>query len=83
MGSGRGNLDLRRQMIDTDRICNRHMARILDRLEESSCPVLFRDAVKGAMIWLREDLRKAGDGVDGAENDVDAGRAGVVGWGLK
>ena len=40
----------------SDRVVNRHMARLLTDLEDAGCPVLFRDCVKGRMKWLRDDL---------------------------
>jgi hypothetical protein len=43
-------------LTDTDAIINRHMARLLSELEEAGCPVIFRDAVKSKLAWLRSDL---------------------------
>jgi hypothetical protein len=45
-------------MKDTDAIINRHIARLLSELEEAACPVIFRDAVKSKLQWLRSDLMK-------------------------
>ena len=42
-----------------DRICNRHMRRLLQNLEEDAAPQLIIDAVKKEMVWLRQDLREA------------------------
>ena len=54
-------------MTRTDKIVNRHMARLLDELEQAHCPVIYRDAIKRELVWLRDDLRGEGD----AEKDVD------------
>ena len=43
----------------TDRICNRHMARLLSELEDANCPSIFIEAVKGKLAWLRADLNEA------------------------
>jgi hypothetical protein len=43
-------------MTETDTVVNRHMARILADLEDAGCPVVFRDAVKTKLVWLRSDL---------------------------
>lgn len=45
-------------MSKTDKIINRHTARLLSELEEAGCPVIFRDAVKSKFIWLRSDLNE-------------------------
>ena len=45
-------------MSDTNRICNRHKARILQNLEDAGCPVIFRDAVASGLNWLRSDLNE-------------------------
>ena len=47
-----------KEMSDTDRIINRHTARLLTELEQAGCPVLFRDAVKSKLGWLRSDLNE-------------------------
>ena len=44
-------------LTETDRIINRHMARLLDNLEQVSCPQIYLDAVKSALSWLRKDLK--------------------------
>ena len=41
---------------ETSAIVNRHMARLLSELEDADCPVLFREAVKSELVWLRDDL---------------------------
>ena len=48
----------RADMSDTDAVINRHMARLLSELEEAGCPVIFRDAVKSKLAWLRDDLNE-------------------------
>ena len=45
-------------MSKTDRIINRHTARLLTELEDAGCPVIFRDAVKSKLAWLRSDLNE-------------------------
>ena len=40
------------------RIVNRHMARLLQELQDANCPVIYVDAVKSKMIWLRSDLEQ-------------------------
>lgn len=44
---------------DISKIVNRHMARLLSELNDAGCPVLFVDAVKSKLVWLRSDLQKA------------------------
>ena len=46
------------ELTETDRIINRHTARLLSELEDAGCPVIFRDAVKGKLAWLRSDLNE-------------------------
>ena len=46
-------------MKDTNAIINRHMARLLSELEDAGCPVIFRDAVKKELAWLRDDLNES------------------------
>ena len=46
----------------TDKIVNRHMARLLFELEEAHCPQVYLDAVKSKLVWLRDDLNKVNDG---------------------
>lgn len=43
-------------MTETERICGRHMARLLTDLEAINCPQVILDAVKTALRWLRHDL---------------------------
>jgi hypothetical protein len=57
-------------MTNTDAIVNRHMARLLDRLEDAGCPEIFRQAVKSELVWLRDDLRVG-------EKEIDGNRVGV------
>ena len=45
-------------MSETDKIINRHTARLLTELEDAGCPVIFRDAVKSKLAWLRSDLNE-------------------------
>jgi hypothetical protein len=48
----------RNDMTASDSIINRHMARLLSELEDAGCPVIFRDAVKSKLSWLRKDLNE-------------------------
>ena len=48
----------------TERICNRHMARLLCDLEAAGCPVAFRDACKRTMRKIK-DLANAATTADG------------------
>jgi len=50
------------EMSDTDRIINRHIARLLTELEDAGCPVIFRDAVKSKLAWMRSDLNELKEG---------------------
>lgn len=52
-------------MSDTDRIINRHTARLLSELEDAGCPIIFRDAVKSKLSWLRSDLKEMEEMKDG------------------
>ena len=52
-------------MSEIDRIINRHTARLLTELEDAGCPVIFRDAVKSKLHWLRDDLNEANKGNEG------------------
>ena len=45
-------------MSETDKIINRHTARLLTELEDAGCPVIFKDAVKSKLHWLRDDLNE-------------------------
>ena len=51
-----------KEMSETDRIINRHTARLLSDLEDAGCPAIFRDAVKGKLAWLRSDLNEMKEG---------------------
>lgn len=42
---------------ETDRICNRHKARLLCQLEEANCPAIYIQAVRNEIEWLRKDLK--------------------------
>lgn len=45
-------------------IVNRHMVRLLTNLEDAGCPVVFRDAVKSELVWLRSDLNETKEARD-------------------
>jgi len=45
-------------MSETDRIVNRHKARLLTDLEAVNCPSVFIQAVKSELDWLRSDLNE-------------------------
>lgn len=38
------------------RMINRHIARIMCNLEESGCPLVYKNAVKSAMVLIHADL---------------------------
>ena len=44
---------------EIERIVNRHIARLLQNLEDSKCPIVYIQAVKSEMQWLRSDLKDA------------------------
>jgi len=46
------------EMTETDRIVNRHTARLLTELEDANCPVIFVQAVKSKLAWMRKDLNE-------------------------
>ncbi len=48
----------RNDLSDTDRIINRHIARLLTELEEARCPSVYVQAVKSKLSWLRTDLKE-------------------------
>ncbi len=48
-----------KEIMDTDRIVNRHMARLLTELQDANCPAIFVEAVKSKLVWLRRDLNEA------------------------
>jgi hypothetical protein len=54
----KGKKDMSEQMSMTDKVVNRHMARLLSELEQANCPAIYVDAVKGKLVWLRDDLNK-------------------------
>ena len=43
-------------------IINRHIARTMTDLEEAGCPVVFKNAVKSNLQWLRSDLNEMNRG---------------------
>ena len=45
-------------MVATNKIINRHKARILSDLEEANCPLIFRNAVVSGLNWLRSDIEE-------------------------
>ncbi len=47
-----------REMATSNKIINRHKARILSDLEEADCPLIFRNAVISGLNWLRSDIDK-------------------------
>lgn len=47
-----------RDITETERIVNRHMARILTNLGDANCPDVYIQAVKSEMAWLRKDLNE-------------------------
>jgi hypothetical protein len=48
-----GNMN---EMNESNRIINRHKARLLKNLEDAQCPRIFLDAVISGINWLRSDL---------------------------
>ena len=42
----------------TDKIINRHIARLLTNLEQANCPDIYVQAVKSELSWLRSDLKE-------------------------
>ena len=52
---------------ETERITNRHLARLLSNLEAAHCPDLYVQAVKSEVQWLRTDLRELYEGTHGHE----------------
>ena len=47
------------ELTETERIINRHKARLLQNLEDAQCPEIYRQAVKAELDWLRSDLNEA------------------------
>ena len=52
----------RKEPSASDRIISRHMARLLTELEDAGCPLIFREAVKSKLVWMRSDLNEMKDG---------------------
>jgi hypothetical protein len=46
------------ELSGTDRVINRHIARLLSELEEARCPSVYVQAVKSKLTWLRSDLKE-------------------------
>ena len=46
------------EMSDTDKIVNRHKARLLTDLEHANCPSIYIQAVKSAFNGMRSDLNE-------------------------
>lgn len=69
----KGIEDMNESTSKTDKIVNRHMARLLSELEDAKCPAIFIEAVKGKLVWLRDDL----NGMTGDErNEIQNQRLG-------
>lgn len=47
-----------KELTETERIINRHTARLLSELEEANCPTIYVQAVKSKLAWLRQDLNE-------------------------
>lgn len=43
---------------ETDKVVNRHLARLLDNLEQANCPTVYVQAVKAEISWLRSDIKE-------------------------
>jgi hypothetical protein len=54
---------------DTDRIINRHTARLLTELEEANCPIIYVHAVKSKLAWMRSDLNELKGTNDGKRHN--------------
>jgi len=52
----------RAELTRTDKIVNRHMARLLTDLADAGCTRLYIDAIKSDMRWLRKDLNREKEG---------------------
>ena len=62
-------------MTNNNALVNRHMARLLSELEDAECPVIFRDAVKKELIWLRDDINgKVTKGNDSDDSETRGNR---------
>lgn len=46
------------ELTDIDRVINRHIARLLSELEDANCPVIYVQAVKSKLAWMRKDLNE-------------------------
>ena len=44
-----------------EQVINRHIARLMDELEEAACPTIFRHAVRHRLQQLRTDLVECRD----------------------
>ena len=44
------------ELTDTDKVINRHIARLLSELEDANCPTIYVQAVKSKLSWMRADL---------------------------
>ena len=47
-----------KEVTETERIVNRHKARLMQNLEDANCPEVYKQAVKMEIDWLREDLNE-------------------------
>jgi len=45
-----------KEVTESNRIVNRHKARLLQNLEDANCPRIYIDAVISGLNWLRSDL---------------------------
>lgn len=57
----------RKEVSETERIVNRHIARLLTDLEAANCPSVFVQAVKSELTWLRSDLNEMSEGAGNEE----------------
>ncbi len=53
---------------ESNRIVNRHKARLLSNLEDAGCPQIFRNEVVKELDWLRSDLNDL-EGIEGERTD--------------
>jgi hypothetical protein len=51
------------QTATSDKIINRHIARLLTNLEQANCPEVYVQAVKSELTWLRSDLKEFYEGI--------------------
>ena len=47
------------------RICNRHIRRLMDDMEEAQCPRRWQGMARNEMRWLRQDVCKAVERAEG------------------